>query len=112
MIAKETLNHSKQKDRLSLSPPVIALELKYCQMFVTQFLPEHTLRRLSLSPLAQRRLTHRSAAESSLSASIVIPSLAIKAFNYFWLKRVLRESARRGWGLSISRRPTLSPSPR
>ena len=56
MIAKQTLHYSKQKDRLSLSPPVIALELKYCQMFVMPFLPEHTLRRLSLSPLAQRRL--------------------------------------------------------
>ena len=56
VIAKQIFHYSKQKDRLSLSPPVIALELNYCQIFVMPFLLEHTLRRLSLSPLAQRRL--------------------------------------------------------
>ena len=56
VIAKQIFDYSKQKDRLSLSPPVIALELNYCQIFVMPFLLEHILRRLSLSPLAQRRL--------------------------------------------------------
>ena len=55
VIAKQIFHYSK-KGRLSLSPPVIALELNYCQIFVMPFLLEHILRRLSLSPLAQRRL--------------------------------------------------------
>ena len=54
VIAKQIFHDSQQKDRLSLSPPVIALELNYCQIFVMPFLLEHILRRLSLSPRAQR----------------------------------------------------------